>query len=78
MGWNLKTWLVGTVAICFLFVWDEKVLINKLFKHGDTGDGSEITADLVEKRVRKYREIRLVCGSVGAFALLTYAFFVYA
>ena len=77
MGWNLESWLLGSVVLCFLLIWEERVLINKLFRHGDTGDGSDITADLVEKRIKKYREIRLVCGFVALFALLTYVFFVY-
>ncbi len=75
MDWNLNTWLIGSALFCLLFVWDEKVLIRKLFRDGDTVDGSPLTVELVEKRVRKYRDVRLICGAIATFSILTIIFF---
>ena len=77
MGWSLQTWLVGTLFLCIGAAWDETERINKLFRDGDTGNNSAITSELVEKRITRYREVRLVCGCLATFALLTYLFFVY-
>jgi hypothetical protein len=76
MGWNLETWLWGTVILCgIVFIVSR---INLGIDHRITymqDPPLEFAVKIFENKVQRNYEIKLICGVLACFCVVTFILF---
>ena len=77
MGWNLQTWLWGTVALCGIVVWAYDIAVvqvahNKTFSKNPP---LEFEVKMFETKVQRLHELRRACGFLALFCVITFLLF---
>jgi hypothetical protein len=76
MGWNLETWLWGTVILCGIvfFVNRIKLDIDHRITYM-TDPPLEFAVKIFENKVHKHHEIKLISGVLACFCVVTFILF---
>jgi hypothetical protein len=77
VGWNLQTWLWGTVILCGIVVWvyDSAVVRVEHNKTFMDNPPLEFQVKIFENKIRKLHELRLICGFLAVFCVVTFFLF---
>ena len=76
MGWNLQTWLWGTVILCGLSVFVSDTLLEAERRRTYVvKEPLEWEVKIFENRMQKNHGLRLVCGYLSLFCVITYLLF---
>jgi hypothetical protein len=76
MGWNLQTWLWGTVILCAIVVWIYDIGVG--VQHRTTymkNPPLEFEVKMFETKVQKLHELRRICGFLAFFCIVTVLLF---
>ncbi len=77
MGWNLQTWLWGTVILCAIVVWVYEITVVQV-EHNKTfmkNPPLEFQVKIFENKVHRLHKLRLVCGFLAVFCVVTFFLF---
>ena len=76
MGWNLQTWLWGTVIVCGISVWISNLNLNIENRKIQIND-PPLEFDVIgfKDKVHRHHELRRASGFLALFCVLTVLLF---
>jgi hypothetical protein len=76
IGWSLTTWLCGTLIFCGIAVWISRINLNTDHRISYMTDPPlEFAVKIFENKVQKHHEIKLICGVLACFCVVTFFLF---
>jgi hypothetical protein len=75
MGWNLQTWLWGTVALCAVTGLSADIRLNLLFKKDYSREKLKFEEEIFQDKVQVLNRVKRFCGYLATYCIVTVIIF---